>query len=223
MICIGYMFELCKKTMGPGSFMCMVQHVMKRPKLTDIAFGDKKFQHQNLNRIDEAVRDGCMAYGIAAVQEFRKSDMFPSENALKVWEKEHGDHHELLVSSFKMWIEHQSSYVSFQYHSQMFTLFGPLRELYLSSVKFGNGVQREAAWMILLPLFAQLQKRNYCTEAFVHIINVIAAWPYAIRKLLEKNCSVSVTGKSGHNIALDEWVETYLVRPLKSYASGNLS
>ena len=73
--------------------------------------------------------------------------------------------------------------------------------------------------MILLPPFAQLQKRNYLTEAFVHI-NVIAAWPYAIRAILQRNCSVSVNGKIGHNIGLHEWVKAYLVQPLKNYASG---
>lgn len=214
------MFEVCKKTMGPGSFMHMVQRVMKRPKLIDAAFGDKKFQHQNLNRIDEAARDGCMAYGLAAVQQFRNSDMFPSKEVLEQCEKEHGNHHDLLLSSFKKWIQKQNSMVAFQYHSQLFMMFGPLRELYLSSVKLGDGVKREAAWMIMLPLFAQLQKRNYWTEAFVHVVNVTAAWPYAIRKILERNCSVSVTGKSGHNIGLDEWVEAHLVQPLKNYASG---
>ena len=35
--------------------MCVAQTVMKREKVTDDAFGDKKFQHQNLNRLDEAV------------------------------------------------------------------------------------------------------------------------------------------------------------------------
>ena len=34
----------------------------------DDAFGNKKFQKQNLGRIDEAVRDIYMAYGLAAVQ-----------------------------------------------------------------------------------------------------------------------------------------------------------
>ena len=41
--------------------MSVAQTVMKREKVTDDAFGDKKFQHQNLNRIDEAVRDVSMA------------------------------------------------------------------------------------------------------------------------------------------------------------------
>ena len=208
--------------MGPGGFMCVAQTVMKRDKVTDDAFGDKKFQHQNLDRIDEAVRDVSMAYGLAAVQTFKESELFPSEASLAAHDKTNENHHELLLSSFKEWLESESRKVQFRYHSQLFTLFGPLRELYLSSVKFGDGVGREAVWMVMLPLFAQLQKRNYWTEAFVHVVNFIAAWPSVTRKVLQHNCSVNVKGKDGHNIALDEWVEAYLVQPLKNYASGKL-
>ena len=129
-------------------------------------------------------------------------------------------HHNLLLKLFKVWIERHSSNHRFQYHCQLVTLFGPLRELYLSSVKCGDGVGREAVWMLMLPLFAQSQKRNYWTEAFVHLVNFVAAWPLSTRKLLQDNCSVSLKGRHGHNIALDEWVESYLVRRLKNYASG---
>ena len=36
------------------------------------------------------------------------------------------------------------------------------------------------------------------------------------------NCSVSIKGRERHKIALDEWVEAYLVQPLKNYATGKL-
>ncbi|CAB4017634.1 Ankyrin repeat domain-containing 12 [Paramuricea clavata] len=144
-------------------FMCVSQHVMKRVKVTDAAFDDKKFQYQNLNRIDEAVRDISMAYGLAAVQEFIASEMLPSKDALDAHEQKHGNHHELLLNLFKDWIEKNSSNPQFQYHCQLITLFGPLRQLYLTSVKCGNGIGREPVWMLMLPLFAQLQKRNYWT------------------------------------------------------------
>ena len=206
--------------MGQSGFMCVAQHVMKRVKVNDAAFGDKKFQHQNLNRIDKAVRDVSMAYGLAAVQEFITSESFPTKEILDEHKQKHGNHHDLLLKLFKDWIERHSSNPRFQYHCQLVTLFGPLRELYLSSVKCGDGVGREAVWMLMLPLFAQSQKRNYWTEAFVHLVNLVAAWPLSTRKLLQDNCSVSLKGRHGHNIALDEWVESYLVRPLKNYASG---
>ena len=36
----------------------------------------------------------------------------------------------------------------------------------------------------------------------------------------ERNSTVNLKEKSGHNIDLDEYVETYIVRPLKTYVSG---
>ena len=53
---------------------------MNRHKLTDEAFKKKrKFQEQNLNHIQEAVWDASCAYCFAAVQEFTKSEEFPSD------------------------------------------------------------------------------------------------------------------------------------------------
>lgn len=124
--------------------MSVAQTVMKREKVTDDAFGDKKVQHQNLNRIDEAVRDVSMAYGLAAVQSFKASELFPTQASLDAHGKTNGNHHDLLLNSFNKWIECQSSKVQVRYHSQLFTLFGPPRELYLSCVKFGGGVARES-------------------------------------------------------------------------------
>ena len=94
----GYLYEVCKKSMGPGGFMCVAQQVMQCNKVTDHAFGEKKFQQQNLNRIDEAVRDVAMAYGLAAVQEFKASAHFPSDVDLDAHHKENGNHQDLLLS-----------------------------------------------------------------------------------------------------------------------------
>ena len=63
-------------------------------------------------------------------------------------------------------------------------------------MKCGDGVGREGVWMLMLPLFAQSQKRNYWTQAFVHLVNLVAAWPLSTRKLLQNNCSVSLKGRS---------------------------
>ena len=71
-----------------------------------------------------------------------------------------------------------------------------------------------------VPLFTQSNKRKYATEAMVHILNFIAHWPLSVRELLKKNCSVSLNGKAGHNIALDEWVEMCIVQPMKNYSTG---
>ena len=155
--------------------MCVAHTVMNRNRVTDAAFGDKTFQQQNLNRIDKAVRDVSVAYGLAAVQEFKASTHFPSDESLAVHCKIHRNDHNLLLDAFKEWIESPSTSITFRYQSQLFTRFGPLRELLLSSIKCGDGIGREAAWMVMLPLFAQSQKGNYCTEAFVHVVNFFSS------------------------------------------------
>jgi hypothetical protein len=38
--------------------------------------------------------------------------------------------------------------------------------------------------------------------------------------MFKNNSTVNVSGKAGHNVDLDEYVETYIVRPLKTYATG---
>ena len=75
-------------------------------------------------------------------------------------------------------------------------------------------------WLMLLPVFCQLGMTNYWTESLVPILNFIAKWPLAVRKMMQQNCSISVKGNKGANIDLDEYVETYIVQPLKNYVSG---
>ena len=81
-------------------------------------------------------------------------------------------------------------------------------------------VSLEVVWVIMLPIFAQLNFRNYWTEAFVHVVNFTALWPLVFREMVKRNLTVNLKEKSGHNIDLDEYVETYIVRPLKTYVSG---
>ena len=216
----GYLYEVCKKVMSPGGFMHIIREVLGRVKVTDDSFGQKKFQEQNLSRIEEALRDVAFAFGMAAALEFRSSGSFPSLELLKRCKRETGYHNLVLVNKFKEWIVSGSEDPSCKYYSQMFILFGPLQYLYEDAIKFGHGIAREAAWMLMHPLFAQANKRNYHTEAMVHIVNFVAAWPLATRELLSHNCSVSLNGKDGHNIALDEWVESCVVQPMKNYATG---
>ena len=200
--------------------MHILQDVLARRKVTDNSFGQKKFQEQNLNRIEEAVRDLAFAFGMAAVLEFRNSSSFPSQDQLSKCKRETGLHNLILLSTFQQWIGASCEDMVFKYYSQMFTLFGPLQQMYLNAIKFGHGVAREASWMLMHPLFAQSNKRNYHTEAMVHIVNFVAVWPLATRELLRNNCSISLNGKEGHNIALDEWVESCVVQPMKNYSTG---
>ena len=217
----GYLCEACFKVMGKGGFHYLIHKVMKRPKLTQEAFGKKKFQEQNLGRIKEAVRDGGLAYGLAAVQEFKKSSYFPSESDLKASLRRSGSHTGVLLDAFKRWLEDGAAEdASFKYHAELITMYAPLLELYCRATKHGDGVSRETVWLVLLPIFCQLGMKNYWTESLVHVVNFIARWPLAVRKMMQQNCSISMKGNKGANIDLDEYVETYIVQPLKNYVSG---
>ena len=194
---------------------------MQRPKLNEEAFKKKTFQEQNLQHIKEAVRYGSCAHGLAAVQEFHVSGKFPSDDDLKKSLRICGNHNNILLEKFKDWLKQCGECdESHKYHHQLFTLFGPLQELLICAVKEGDGDLRETAWILLLPVFAQLEFRNYWTESFVHVVNFTSLWPLAFRRMVKQNSSVDLSGKRGHNIALDECVETYVVRPMKTYASG---
>lgn len=218
----GYCYEVCKKVMAPGGLMHILREVLLRKKITPESFGKKKFQEQNLKRIEEAIRDTSAAFGIAASIEFRKSASFPNQDELKSCKRTTGNHNEILISKFKEWISSNKQDAYFQYYSQMFTLFGPLQQMYINAIKYGDGFAREAVLMIMHPLFAQSNKRNYYTEAMVHILNLTVIWPLSTRELLKQNSSISLSGTVGRNIALDEWVEMCIVQPMKNYSTGKV-
>lgn len=220
----GYLCEAVFKTHGVGGFHKVVNSIMNRPKLTKEAFKKRKFQENNLNRIKESVRDGSFAYGMAAVQEFRKSSDFPTRDDLLKNLTKFGNHNQILLQRFKKWLKESAECNhKHEYHQQLFTLFGPLLELFITAGRNGDGHLRETVWAILLPVFAQLGFRNYWTEAFVHVVNFTALWPLAFRHMIRANSTVNLSGKPGHNVDLDEYVETYVVRPLKTYVSGKYS
>ena len=100
--------------------------------------------------------------------------------------------------------------------------FGPMREWFYQSIALGNGINRKACYMymLFLPMFIQLKKKNYFDDTLVHVVNIIARWPFMIRMIVRRNCSVNLSGGNGHNLAFDEFMETFVVRPLKSYVSG---
>ena len=219
----GYCYEVCKKVMTPGGLMHILRDVLMRKKIIPESFGKKKFQEQNLKRIEEAIRDTSAAFGIAASVEFSKSASFPNQDELKSCKQATGNHNAILISKFKEWIDSCKQDAYFQYYSQMFTLFGPLQQMYICAIKYGDGVAREAVWMIMHPLFAQANKRNYYTEAMVHVLNLTVIWPLSTREILKQNCSISLNGTVGRNIALDEWVEMCVVQPMKNYSTGKVT
>ena len=107
----GYLYQVCKKVMKPGGFMHILCNVLSRTKVNDDSFGQKKFQEQNLNRIEEAVQDMGVSFGMAAVLEFRDSSSFPSQEELKQCRRETGSHSLILLQNsrggstqvLKMW------------------------------------------------------------------------------------------------------------------------
>jgi hypothetical protein len=75
--------------------------------------------------------------------------------------------------------------------------------------------------MLCPALFCQVGKINYRDEAFAQIVNSIAKWPLAYRKLYQQNGTVNLSGNVGRQLAGDEWVEEYLVRPVKQFARAH--
>lgn len=218
----GYLCEAAYKVQKTGVFLYLVNKVMKRAKVTEEAFKSRKFQHQNLSRIQEAVRDGGMALGLTVVYNFKKSEKFPTKEKLDEHLASAGNHNELILQCFKDWLSTSAAKdKSFAYSIQMVDLFAPLLEALDTAVRNGLGTTREALWKLLLPIFAQLQFRNYWTEALVHVVNFTTVWPFAFREMIKRNCSVILSGKDGHDLAMDEFVEEHLVKPLKTYVSGN--
>ena len=63
-----------------------------------------------------------------------------------------------------------------------------------------------------------MNKRNYKDEAFLHVVNIVSKWPLAIRETLRTNRTVSLSGRKGHDLADDEFVEQRLVRKTKMFA-----
>lgn len=134
-----------------------------------------------------------------------------------------GSHGAILVERFKKWLEMcAETDESHVYNQQLFSVFGPLLVLFVVASKEGDGIPRETVWVVLLLVFAQLRFKNYCTESLGHVVNVTSLWPLAFSEMLRQTASVNLTRKNRRNIDLDEYVKTYIVQPLKNYATGNL-
>ena len=83
---------------------------------------------------------------------------------------------------------------------------GPLKEWFYQSIALGNRINREAFYMLFLPMFIHLKKKNYFADILVHVVDVIARWPFVIRMIVRRNCPVNVSGGKGHNLAFDEFM-----------------
>jgi hypothetical protein len=151
----GYLCEPVFKAHGKGEFHKIVNNVMKRPKLTKEIFKKRKFQEQNLNHIKESVRDGSNAYGFAAVQEFKASKEFPSQQELTAALRKYGNHNAVLLSKFRKWLKVCGDCDdSHQYHQQMFSTFGPLLDMYITASTFESKLHES------FPSFRRISSRN---------------------------------------------------------------
>jgi hypothetical protein len=217
----GHLVEACFKEQGPGGLHFLGNKVMKRPKLIASAFKKKKFEEGNLLRIREAARDGARSYGLAAVLEFTSSPFYPSLDEQTQCRRSTGNISSILLSKFKQFLECCiRTDKSFKCRSRMFLFYGPLMDLFDLSTQHCWGKAREISYILQLPMYAQLNFRNYYAETFVHVINILGKWPLAFRHLVENNCSVNMSGRRGGGIELDAFVESEIVQPLKLYVSG---
>lgn len=215
--CIGYVLESLSKIYGPGGFYYVIRQTLRRVKISPQSF-EKIFKEENYERCFEAMSDFYWGLAIAAVQEFYASEYFPSKEDMEVWLKDNLDANGLLHTKFNEWVVNlRGQDKTFDYFIEFVCYYGPLLQVYQHSVRHGLGQLREACWIHLLPIFAALNKKNYRDETFVHVTNFTSFWPLAVREMFRKNCSISLKGKLGHNLALDEFVETIMVRPLKVY------
>ena len=179
----------------------------------------EKLKAGNLRLGREANRDVAMGYAIAAVLKFRESDKFPKRHELEQ-ARQARKLETLLFDRFVAWAQDLSEKdKAAQYYLELVLFFGPVMSLFYNSVRTGDGIAREVCWLAFLPAFLQLQKKNYFTDALVYAVNFKANWPLLLRCMLQQNSSISLSGTPGHNIALDEYIESEIVCPLKKYST----
>ena len=147
----GYYCEAIFKVHGTSGLHYIIVEIMKRKKLTKDVFKKRKFQDNNLVQVREAIRDACMAYGIAATIEYFETEWFPSEHELQS-----GRHHScLILARFKDWISISSANdAAFKHRSSAFLTYGPTLVLYDASTAYGDGYAREIVYQLQLPIYA---------------------------------------------------------------------
>ena len=219
----GYVNECIARIAGPGGFWHVVEKVLKRPTVNPTSF-KMKFKDNNYNNNEEALLDYDDGLSISMVKAFKKSSYFPTSSELDTCLEETGSHNKIMLDRVEKWIiENEKSDQVFRYHSQAVNTLMPLTRWYKESVRYGNGVALEGVWMICPALYCQMGKINYRDEAFTHTVNAIAKWPKAYRLMYQRNRTVNLEGKQGRQLAGDEWVEDFLVRPVKQFSSAQSS
>ena len=218
----GYINESIARIGGHGGFWHVTEKVMKRPSVNPTSF-KQKFKENNYNNNEEALLDYDDGLSIAMIKEFQDSTFFPTEKELQECLTKTKSHNQVLLSRLSEWITSQSKDAVFKYHSTFVNDLMPITRWCKESTRYGNGVSMEGVWMLCPPLYSQLGKTNYRDEAFTQCVNAVAHLPLAYRKMYQQNRSVNVDGKLGRQLAGDEWVEDFLVRPVKQFAQAQSS
>lgn len=218
----GYINECIARVSGTGGFWYVTKNIMKRPTVNPVSFKNK-FKDNNYNNNEEALLDYDDGLSIAMLKKFQESDYFPSESELENCLQETGCHNKILTEKFSKWLLVMNEDVQFKYQSQVVNELMPITRWYKESVRYGNGLAVEGVWMMCPQLYASLNKINYRDESFTMTVNCLAKWPLAYRKMYQQNRSVNINGNKGRQLAGDEWVEGYLVAPVKRYASAQTS
>ena len=219
----GYVNESIARIAGPGGFWHVTEHVMKRPTVNPKSF-KSKFKENNYNNNEEALLDYDAGVSLAMIKTYEESTFFPTSEHLAECKATTGNHNAILLETFKEWTEEvKDEDKQASYHLEIINDLVPITKWYKESVRQGNGISIEGVWMLCPALFCQVGKINYCDEAFTQIVNSIAKWPLAYRRLYQQNRTVNVSGNVGRQLAGDEWVEEYLVQPVKQFARAQSS
>ncbi len=219
----GYVNESIARIAGQGGFWHVTEHIMKRPTVNPASFKNK-FKLNNYNNNEEALLDFDDGMSVAMVKTFEESTFFPSADELGNCLKRDDSHNEILLKKFEVWLSYNcENDEQFKYHSQITNDLMPITRWYKESIRNGNGVALEGVWMLCPALFTAVGETNYRDESFTQVVNSVAKWPLAYRKLYQQNRTINLDVKKGSHLAGDEWVEEFLVRPIKQYASAQSS
>jgi hypothetical protein len=219
----GYLNECIARIAGQGGFWHVLEKVLKRPTVNQASF-KMKFKDNNYNNNDEALYDYDDGLSISMIKAYQNSTFFPTSEELDKCLGETGSHNEILLERMAEWqCQNEATDAVFRYHSQTVNNLMPLTRWYKESVRYGNGIALEGVWMLLPGLYSQMGKTNYRDEAFTHTVNTIANWPLAYRSMYRRNRTVNLDGREGRQLAGDEWVEDFLVRPVKQFSYAQSS
>lgn len=219
----GYINECIARTAGQGGFWHVAEKVMKRPTVNPNSF-KYKFKDNNFNNNEEALFDYDDGLSITMLKTFEMSPNFPSSSELDACLSENGNHNQILLEKLGEWLKGEEEQDEvFKYNSQIVNDLMPITRWYKEAVRYGNGTAIKGVWMICPALYAQMGKINYRDEAFIHTVNAISKWPEAYRLIYRQNRTVNLNGTKGNQLAGDEWVEEYLVRPVKQFSQAQSS